>query len=113
VTAALAKAELPERRPMTLVPFDRREAISLRVAAKIAGKCEATVCRWCAIYNIGRRISNGPWQVSRVALQMLLDGAEDELRAYLRGDRSGPLVAPYFANLESLDALGVRIRRGL
>jgi hypothetical protein len=111
MTRLSAKAELPQRRPMVLVPYDRREAITLHIAAKIAGKCEATVTRWCAIYNIGRRISNGPWQVSRVALQMLLDGAEDELREYLRGDRSGPLVAPYFANLDSLDGLAGRNRK--
>jgi hypothetical protein len=99
MTSLLAKAVLPERRPMTLVPFDRREAISLRVAAKIAGKCEATVCRWCAVYYLGRRIGNGNWQVSRIALSMFLDGDEEALAAYLCGDRTGPLVEPYFAAL--------------
>jgi hypothetical protein len=102
VTSLLAKAELPERRPMVLVPYDRREAITLHIAAKIAGKCETTIARWCGVYHLGRRIGNGPWQVSRVALRMFLDGDAEALRAYLRGDRTSLLVSPYFADLRSL-----------
>ena len=49
------------------------------------------------MYHIGRRVVGGPWQVSRVALAMLLDGNNAALGAYLSGDRDGPLVAPYFA----------------
>lgn len=33
--------------------------------------------------------------VSRVALQMLLDGDRKALEAYLSGDRVGPLTTPY------------------
>ena len=93
--STLARADAPARRPMILVPFNRREAISLREAAKVAGRCESTVRGWCGAYDIGRRIGNGPWQVSRVALAMFLDGAEDALRAYLAGDRTGELVEGY------------------
>jgi hypothetical protein len=82
--------------PNVLVPFDRREAISLRTAAKIAGRSETTVRGWCAMHGIGRRIVGGPWQVSRVALAMLLEGSEGALRAYHAGDREGPLVHVYF-----------------
>ena len=82
--------------PQVLVPFDAREAITLREAAKIAGRSESTLKSWCGLYFIGRRIVGGPWQVSTVALAALLDGNQAALRAYLAGDRGGPLVAPYF-----------------
>jgi hypothetical protein len=87
-------------RPMVLVPYDRREALTLREAARIAGRCESTVRGWCGMYDLGRRVGNGPWQVSRPALLMFLDGAEDALRAYLAGDRTGELVESYFARLK-------------
>ena len=83
-------------RPMVLIPFDRREAISLREAAKIANRSEGTVRGWCAQFDIGRRVGNGPWQVSRVALAMFLDGDADALREYLSGNRCGQTVAGYF-----------------
>jgi hypothetical protein len=83
--------------PKVLVPYDRREAIDLRTAASMAGRSETTVRTWCGVHDIGRRVANGPWQVSRVALAMFLDGDGDALRAYLAGARDGPLVAPYFA----------------
>jgi hypothetical protein len=91
------KIGIGEERPKVLVPFDRREAISLRKAKEIAGKSESTIRSWCANHDIGRRVGNGPWQVSRVALAMLLDGDGAALRAYLAGDRTGHLVAEYFA----------------
>jgi hypothetical protein len=37
--------------------------------------------------------------VSRVALQMLLDGDRRALRAYLKGDRESALVRSYYARL--------------
>lgn len=83
--------------PKILVPYNPREAISLRRAAEIAGRSESTVRSWCGLYHIGRRVVGGPWQVSRVALSMLLDGNDEALSAYLSGDRDGLLVAPYFA----------------
>lgn len=84
-------------RPQILIPYDRREAISLRKAAEISGRSQTTLRAWCGKFLIGRRIVGGPWEVSRVALDMLLAGHQSALNAYLRGDRSGPLVAPYFA----------------
>lgn len=82
--------------PQVLVPFDRREAIDLAAAAEIAGKSPSTVRTWCALYNIGRRVGGGSWQVSRIALAMFLDADRKGLEAYLSGDRSGPLVRDYF-----------------
>ena len=87
--------------PRVLVPYDKREAISLLVAAGIAGRSESTLRSWCQIHHIGRRICSGPWEVSRPALLMLLDGDRQALRAYLDGDRSSENVLAYFkrANL--------------
>ena len=73
--------------------------MSLRDAARHAGKSESTVRNWCIEHNIGRRVGGGVWMVSRVALQMHLDGHREALSAYLRGDRSGPIVASYFRHL--------------
>ena len=56
-----------------LIPFDRREALSLRQAAEISGKSVETIRRWCALHDIGRRIG-GQWAVSHPALLMMLDG---------------------------------------
>jgi hypothetical protein len=80
-----------------LRPYDRREAISVRIAATIAGKSTRTIQAWCAEHGIGRRVGRGNWQVSRVALSMWLDGDERALRAYKAGDRSSERVACYFA----------------
>src|SRR3954453_20617798 len=85
--------------PQVLVPFDRREAMTLRDAAKLAGKSEGTVRSWCCQHDIGRRVAGGPWCVSRVALAMLLDGNAGCLKAYLAGYRHGSLVTPYYERL--------------
>ena len=85
--------------PQVLIPFDRREGMTLRDAAKLAGKSEGTVRTWCQQHDIGRRVAGGPWCVSRVALAMLLDGDADALAVYHAGDRHGPLVASYFERL--------------
>jgi hypothetical protein len=79
-----------------LSPFDKRECISLKEAADIAGRSESTMRNWCDEYGLGRRIGGGPWSVSRVALAMHLDGDRKALRAYHAGDRTSDLVAPYF-----------------
>lgn len=82
-----------------LIPYDRREAISLRVAAEIADRSESTVRTWCLTRSIGRRVCGGPWQVSRVALQMLLEEDGEALKLYLRGERRDPKVSAYFKRL--------------
>jgi hypothetical protein len=79
-----------------LVPFDAREALSLRHAAQRANKSESTMRSWCVEHGLGRRVGDGPWNVSQVALAMFLDGDLKALRAYHVGDRSSALVAQYF-----------------
>ncbi len=83
-------------RCFVLVPFDKREALTLSQAAEIADRSEATVRSWCSLHDIGRRVAGGNWRVSRVALAMFLDGNHVALNAYLSGDRTGPDVHPYF-----------------
>ncbi len=91
--------------PKVLVPYDRREAITLRHAAEIAGRSESTLRSWCQSDFIGRRVAGGPWQVSRPALLMLLDGDQKALKAYLTGDRESEAVLAYFrrANIRCRD----------
>ena len=79
-----------------LSPFDKRECISLKTAATIAGKSETTLRAWCEVHGLGRRVGGGTWSVSKVALAMFLDGDTKALRAYHAGDRESELVAVYF-----------------
>jgi hypothetical protein len=94
VTRLLRPSEPPARQ--VLVPFDKRECISLKEAAGIAGKSESTMRAWVEEHGLGRRIGGGTWSVSRVALSMFLDGNEIALRAYHAGDRRSGLVMAYF-----------------
>ena len=107
-TAAIPTEETAVRSPHTLVPFDNREAVTLPTAAKIAGKSERTVRNWCVAFGVGRRIG-GHWAVSRVALQMHLDGNKDALAAYRDDGARGhhELVAEYYRHL----GLGDLLRR--
>jgi hypothetical protein len=79
-----------------LSPFDKRECISLKEAADIAGKSESTMRNWCDGYGLGRRIGGGPWSVSKVALAMHLDGDRKALRAYHACVWTDPTVIAYF-----------------
>ncbi len=79
-----------------LIPFDKRECISLKEAADIAGRSESTMRSWCEVYGLGRRIGGGTWSASKVALAMFLDGDLKALRAYHAGDRNDPCVVSYF-----------------
>jgi hypothetical protein len=82
--------------PAVLSPYQAAEAVTIVEAAVIARRSKRTVREWCARFDIGRRIAGGQWMVSRVALQMLLEGDKAALQAYLAGDRSSPLVTGYF-----------------
>jgi hypothetical protein len=79
-----------------LVPFDIREAIDVRKAAVRAGKSESTMRQWCKQRGLGRRVGDGNFFVSQVALAMYLDGNKPALAAYHSGDRSSALVKDYF-----------------
>jgi hypothetical protein len=89
---------------LVLVPFDKREAVTLRIAAQIAGKSETTLRSWCVTHGIGRRVVDGHWLVSWPALLMLLDDDRPTLQSYLRGDRASASVLRYFERC-GLDAL--------
>lgn len=84
--------------PRILVPFDCREAITVREASEKARRSGDTVRRWAAEHDLGR-IVGGQWMLSRIALQMYLDGDRKALRAFVAGDRTSDLVAPYVAAL--------------
>jgi hypothetical protein len=81
---------------LILSPFDLREVLRLKQAAAIAGKSESTLRVWCEWVGLGRRVGGGSWCVSKVALQMYLDGNRKALRAYHAGNRSDPDVVRYF-----------------
>ena len=81
---------------LILSPFDKRECLTLRQAAAVAGKSESTLRVWCEGYGLGRRVGGGTWCVSKVALAMHLDGNRKALRAYHAGNRSDPNVIYYF-----------------
>jgi hypothetical protein len=83
-----------------LWPFDKRECLSLKEAAAIAGKSESTMRTWSDQFALGRRVGGGTWSVSKVALAMFLDGDFKALRAYHEGDRTSEIVAAYFARFE-------------
>jgi hypothetical protein len=85
---ALSSSPPPTRSsPKILIPYDVREAISVRCAARIAGKSETTVRTWCQRHHIGRHVG-GAWAVSRVALAMLLEADLEALAAYHDGARA-------------------------
>jgi hypothetical protein len=92
----------------TLIPYHADEGMSVKDAAKVAGKSERTIRDWCEKYSIGRRVAGGTLIVSKPALLALLEGDEDALVGYRRGARASyPPVARYYerANLSHLLAL--------
>jgi hypothetical protein len=81
--------------PQVLRPFNRAEVCSAEEAARVAGRPVRTIRDWCRLHDIGRHIG-GRWAVSKVAIQMWLDGDKEALAAYLAGDRISPMVTEYF-----------------
>ncbi len=77
-----------------LKPWNVKEAISLKQAGEIAGRCAETMRIW-AEDGIGRKIAGGRWAISHPALLMRLEGNTPALKAYWSGDRTGPAVRPY------------------
>ena len=84
-----------ESGPRVLIPYDKREALTLQQAAGIAGRTSETIRRWCENESLGRRVG-GRWAVSHPALLMWLDGDSTSLRMYLSGDRQSNNVRAYF-----------------
>jgi hypothetical protein len=94
-----------------LQPFDKRECISLKEPADVAGKSESTLRGWCEKHGLGRRIGGGPWSVSKVALAMFLDGDKKALQAYHAGDRTGAIVKADFERVGWRQAERIASRR--
>ena len=62
----------PER-CFVLTPLDHGEALTLQEAGDRAKKSPGTIRNWCESEGLGRRIG-GKWYVSKVALEMYLNG---------------------------------------
>jgi hypothetical protein len=69
--------------------------MTLQEAAYRARKSENTIRNWCEREGLGRRIG-GKWCVSKVALEMYLDGESRALDRYLQGDRASDDIVAYF-----------------
>jgi hypothetical protein len=78
-----------------LKPWNVKEAIPLKQAGEIAGRCAETMRMW-AEDGIGRKIAGGRWAISHPALLMRLEGNMSALKAYWKGDRTSPEVRHYF-----------------
>jgi hypothetical protein len=95
-------------------PLGPGEAIDTSEAAARAGVSERTVREWCVLHQIGRRCG-GRWRVSAVALDMLVNGDDGALNAYLEGDRRSEVVRAYFARqrVPLPDAVSSRLMAGV
>lgn len=82
-------------RYFVLTPLDHAEALTLQAAADRSRKVAGTIRNWCESEGIGRRVGS-KWYVSKLALEMYLDGEEDALARYLREDRESKDVIAYF-----------------
>jgi hypothetical protein len=82
-------------RCFVLTPYDPKEGLTLKEAAGRAGRSPGTIRNWCEGEGLGRRIG-GKWCVSKVALEMYLDGETGALTRYLEGDRQAADVVSYF-----------------
>jgi hypothetical protein len=78
-----------------LKPWNVKEAITLKQAGEIAGRCAETMRLW-AEDGLGRKIAGGRWAISYPALLMRLEGNASALKAYWKGDRTSPEVREYF-----------------
>jgi hypothetical protein len=78
-----------------LKPWNVKEAIPLKQAGKIAGRCAETMRMW-AEDGIGRKIAGGRWGISPPPLLLRLEGNLPALKAYWKGDRTSPAVKHYF-----------------
>ena len=81
-----------------LRPYDEREGMTVFDATTEVGRrvSDRTIRNWCLKRGIGRRMMTGPWEISRVALQMVIDDDMPALKAYLAGERQCELVARYY-----------------
>jgi Helix-turn-helix domain len=97
-------------RCFVLTPYDPGEGLTLQQAADRARKSPGTIRNWCESEGLGRRIG-GKWCVSKVALEMYLDGETIALDGYLRGDRETAAVVSYFKRFGLLAQKPVNARQ--
>ncbi len=100
-------SDTAKRATRVLIPFEIREALTLRAAADIAGRTPRHIQNLCILHGIGRQVLGNRWLVSRVALAMLLEDDTDALAAYRDwGVRASYApVAKYFRRLDLGDLL--------
>ena len=91
-------AMVDEAQLRVLAPYSRAETLTIKEAAKIAGRSDTCLREWVDRFKIGRHVV-GSVEISAVALQMLLDNATVALARYVTGDRHHPDVVAYFARL--------------
>lgn len=70
--------------------------MTTRAASARSGKPSRTIAWWCEKHGIGRKIG-GKLEISRVALEMFLEGDYEALSLYHAGDRESETVRRYFA----------------
>jgi hypothetical protein len=92
---------MTDKKSRVLTPFNPRESITTQQAAIRAGKSSGTIRYWCNKHGIGRKIA-GEMHISRVALEMLLEGDTTALALYHAGIHDAPPVQQYF-HLFALD----------
>ncbi|MBB4362181.1 hypothetical protein GGD65_003206 [Bradyrhizobium sp. CIR18] len=99
-------------RCFVLTPYDPAEGLTLKQAAERAKKSPGTIRNWCGSEGIGRQIG-GTWCVSKIALEMYLDGEAKALGRYLSGDRESKDVISYFHRFGLLPQKPVNAQYGL
>jgi len=113
-------SETSTDRRKVLSPFDKRECLTLRQAAAVAGKSEATMRVWSDQFGLGRRVGGGSWSVSKVAGTSRLCGpttpaiAQAMLWRRISGERWLPKLARHKPTcspmkLRELEALSARL----
>lgn len=91
--------KLPSRRATFQRPvlMRRDEICDIKFAAHYCNRDPKTIRNWCREYGIGRQAGpSAPIEISRVALEMVLQGDWDALELLRNGDRSHPDVSRYF-----------------
>ncbi len=85
--------------PGLLSPYISEEAALMGVAVQRTGWSDATLRDRAVRFGLGRKIGTR-WTFSRVAIELFLNGQDEALAAYHRGDRSDPIVAETFERLD-------------
>jgi transposase len=74
--------------PRAPIALPSTEFISTSSAAKIVGRSQRTIRRWCTQFDIGHKALTGDWYVSRPALNMVQTGDREALTEWRKGARA-------------------------